>query len=203
MQSRNRGQNGPMSENNSSTDSSAITGLLLAWRSGNQEAGHRLIELVYHELHRIASRQMNRENSQHALQTTALVHETYLRLCDAGPINWQDRRHFFAVASQQMRRILVDHTRRVKSDKRGGGQQELPLLESDGGASFFDERLLAVDEALSRLQTLDERAAKVVELRFFGGLSENETAGALDISLATLKRDWDFARTWLASQLTR
>jgi RNA polymerase sigma factor (TIGR02999 family) len=156
---------------------------------------------VYGELHRIAAREMRREQGEHTLQTTAVVHEAYLRLCGAAPINWQDRSHFFAVAAQQLRRVLVDHARRVRSEKRGGGLIRLELLEGDGGMVGFDERLLALDEALTRLHALDERAAKVIELRFFGGLSETEAAEALSISVATLKRDWDFARTWLASQL--
>lgn len=143
---------------------------------------------------------MRRERREHTLQTTALVHETYLRLCGSGPVDWKDRAHFFAVAAQQLRRVLVDHARRVHSEKRGGGQIR-QLLESDGGALELDEELLAVDESLTRLQVLDERAAKVIELRFFGGLSEAEAAEALNISIATLKRDWEFARTWLASQL--
>jgi RNA polymerase sigma factor (TIGR02999 family) len=159
------------------------------------------MELVYRELHRMASREMRRERSEHTLQTTALVHEVYLRLCGAEPIQWKDRTHFFAVAAQQLRRVLVDHARRVRSEKRGGGKIAATLFESDGAAWQLDERVVAVDEALSRLETLDPRAAKVIELRFFGGLSETEAADALDISLTTLKRDWDFARSWLATQL--
>jgi RNA polymerase sigma-70 factor (ECF subfamily) len=130
-----------------------------------------------------------------------VVHEVYLRLCGTTPINWKDRAHFFAVAAQQLRRVLVDHARRARSEKRGGGLVRVEFWESDGGIVGFDERLLAVDEALTRLKALDERAAQVIELRFFGGLSETEAAEALGISVATLKRDWDFARTWLASQL--
>jgi len=182
-------------------EDSYITGLLREWRGGNQEAANQLMELVSGELHRIASREMRRERREHTLQTTALVHETYLRLCGSGPVDWKDRAHFFAVAAQQLRRVLVDHARRVHSEKRGGGQIRLELLESDGGTWELDEELLAVDESLTRLQVLDERAAKVIELRFFGGLSEAEAAEALNISIATLKRDWEFARTWLASQL--
>jgi RNA polymerase sigma factor (TIGR02999 family) len=145
------------------------------------------MELVYRELHRMASREMRRERGKHTLQTTALVHEVYLRLCGADQIQWKDRTHFFAVAAQQLRRVLVDHARRVRSEKRGGGNVAATLFDSDGASWHFDERLLAVDEALARLETLDARAAKVIELRFFGGLTE--AADALDISLATLKRD--------------
>ena len=182
-------------------DSHAITHLLLEWRSGNKDAAGRLMELVYRELHRMASREMRRERGEHTLQTTALVHEVYLRLCGAEPIQLRDRTHFFAVAAQQLRRVLVDHARRVRSEKRGGAKITATLFDSDGAAWAIDERLLAVDESLSRLETLDPRAAKVIELRFFGGLTETEAAEALDISLATLKRDWDFARSWLATQL--
>jgi RNA polymerase sigma-70 factor, ECF subfamily len=183
-------------------EDSYITGLLREWRGGNQEAANQLVELVYGELHRIAAREMRRERREHTLQTTALVHETYLRLCGSGPVEWKDRAHFFAVAARQLRRVLVDHARRVHSEKRGGDQIRLELLESDGGTWGLDEELLAVDESLTRLQVLDERAAKVIELRFFGGLSETEAAEALNVSIATLKRDWEFARTWLASQLS-
>jgi RNA polymerase sigma factor (TIGR02999 family) len=178
-----------------------ITRLLEEWRSGDTGAVTRLMDLVYRELHRLAEREMRREQREHTLQATALVNEVYLRLFGSEPIHLQNRAHFFAVAAQQLRRVLVDHARRVKSEKRGGGRQKLALLEWDGGIEFFDERLLAVDEALKRLEMLDERAAKVVELRFFGGLTEGEAAEALNISVATLKRDWDFARSWLASQL--
>jgi len=159
------------------------------------------MEVVYSELHRIASREMRREHGEHTLQTTAVVHEAYLRLCGSAPIDWKDRSHFFAVAAQQLRRVLVDHARRVGSEKRGGGLVRIELIDGDGSTVGFDERLLAVDEALTRLHGLDLRAAQVIDLRFFGGLSEPEAAEALGISVATLKRDWDFARTWLASQL--
>lgn len=184
-----------------SEETHSITRLLEEWRSGNKDAASQLMELVYRELHRMASREMRRERGEHTLQTTALVHEVYLRLCGAEPIQWKDRTHFFAVAAQQLRRVLVDYARRVRSDKRGGGNIIATLFDSDGAVWHFDERLLAVDEALLRLETLEPRAAKVIELRFFGGLTETEAAEALEISLATLKRDWDFARSWLATQL--
>jgi RNA polymerase sigma factor (TIGR02999 family) len=176
--------------------------LLHRWRSGDKEAADQLAELVYSELHRIASREMRREHGEHTLQTTAVVHEAFLRICQAERIEWVDRAHFFAVSAQQLRRVLVDHARRRLSEKRGGGAVKVSLWESDAGAVGLDERLLAVDEALERLEALDQRAAKVVELRFFGGLSEAEAAEALGISLATLKRDWDFAKTWLTGQLS-
>ena len=132
-----------------SEGSHTITSLLEQWRSGNNEAANRLMELVYGELHRIASREMRRERGEHTLQTTALVHEVDLRLCGSEPVDWKDRSHFFAVAAQQLRRILVDHARRVRSEKRGGGPVKLALGEWDGGSWQFDERLLSVDEALS------------------------------------------------------
>jgi RNA polymerase sigma-70 factor, ECF subfamily len=178
-----------------------ITGLLQDWRNGQPGAASRLMEMVYGEMHRIAVRQMRRERGEHTLQATALVHETYLRLVGSEPIDWQNRAHFFAVAAQQLRRVLVDHARRGQREKRGGGQIKFSLDEKDGPVMYRDERLLEVDQALTRLESLDQRAAKVVELRYFGGLSEKEAAGALRVSVATLKRDWEFARTWLASQL--
>ena len=165
------------------------------------KAANQLMELVYEELHRIAAREMRREHGEHTLQTTAVVHEAYLRICRSEPLDWKDRAHFFAVAAQQLRRVLVDHARRVHSEKRGGGVLKLSLWESDGPVIDVDERILAVNEALNRLESLDPRAASVVEMRFFGGLSETEAAEALQISVATLKRDWEFARVWLTDQL--
>jgi RNA polymerase sigma factor (TIGR02999 family) len=178
-----------------------ITALLLDWRAGNTEAMRRLIDLVYDELHRMAVRQMHREHGGHTLQATALVHEAYLRLCGSETIEWQDRAHFFAVVAQQMRRVLVDHARRRQAEKRGAGQVHFSLSEFDGEVLHSETGLLSLDEALTRLRSLDERAAQVVELRYFGGFSESEVAQALNISVATMKRDWTFARAWLSSQL--
>lgn len=182
-------------------ESPDITVLLDKWRRGDSEAGNQLMEAVYGELHRIAAREMRRESEGHTLQTTAVVHEAYLRMCRSSPIEWNDRAHFFAVAAQQLRRVLVDHARRVKSDKRGGGLVKLSVLDSDSPAEGLQERVLAVHEALSELEGLDPRAAKAVELRFFGGLTESEAAEVLQISVATLKRDWDFAKSWLTDKL--
>ena len=184
-------------------ESHAITRLLNQWSAGDRDAANRLMEIVYGELHQIAAREMRREHGEHTLQATALVHEVYLRMWGGtAPVEWKDRAHFYAVAARQLRRVLVDHARRVNSEKRGGDVTKVSLLESDGAGSVaLDERLLAVDQALERLEILDARSAKVVELRFYGGLSELETAEALQISLATMKRDWDFARTWLTAQL--
>ena len=178
-----------------------ITGLLDRWRSGDLEAANQLMEVVYSDLHRIAAREMRREHGEHTLQTTAVLHEAYLRIFRSEPVEWKDRAHFYAVAAQQLRRVLLDHARRTQSKKRGGGIVKVSLLDSDIAALDVDERLLALDEARVRLQALDSRAAKVVELRFFGGLTEADAAEVLSISVATLKRDWDFAKTWLAAQL--
>ena len=179
-----------------------ITALLDRWRIGDAAAANELAELVYSDLHRLAAREMRRERGEHTLQTTALLHEAYLRILRPGPVEWKDRAHFFAFAAQQLRRVLVDHARRSMSEKRGGDVVKFSLLDSDGGGiPAFDARLFALNEALTRLEELDPRAVKVVELRYFAGLTEAEAADVLGISVATLKRDWDFAKTWLAAQL--
>lgn len=178
-----------------------ITMLLHQWRGGDPHAGKQVMELMYSELHHIAARAMRREREGHTLQTTAIIHEAYLRLCGSESIQWTNRAHFLAVAARQLRRILVDHARQSRSQKRGGGEVHLALWEIDAGSSPMDDRVLAVDQALERLEQLDARAAKAIELRFFGGLSETEAAEALDVSVDTIKRDWHFAKTWLASQL--
>ena len=178
-----------------------ITAILVRWRSGDATAANELAELVYRDLHRLAAREMRRERGEHTLQTTALLHEAYLRILRPGPVEWKDRTHFFAFAAQQLRRVLVDHARRSKSEKRGGDVVKFSLLDSDGGIPAFDARLFALNEALTRLEELDPRAVKVVELRYFAGLTEAEAADVLGISVATLKRDWDFVKTWLAAQL--
>jgi len=178
-----------------------ITGLLDRWRLGDAEAANRLMELVYGELHRIAAREMRRERPGHTLQTTAVLHECFLRIFRGEPPAWKDRAHFYASAAKQLRHVLLDHARRSHSAKRGGHVVKLSLGEFDVGHLGPDARLLALNEALAKLEELDPRAAKVVELRFFGGLGEAEGAEVLGISVATLKRDWDFAKTWLAAQL--
>ena len=179
-----------------------ITAILARWRSGDAAAANELAELVYRDLHRMAAREMRRERGEHTLQTTALLHEAYIRILCPGPAEWKDRAHFFAFAAQQLRRVLVDHARRSNSEKRGGDVVKFSLLDSDGGGiPAFDARLFALNEALTRLEELDPRAVKVVELRYFAGLTEAEAADVLGISVATLKRDWDFAKTWLAAQL--
>jgi RNA polymerase sigma factor (TIGR02999 family) len=183
-------------------DVSQITVLLSRWRAGDEQAPTELMNLVYVELRRLAASYMRRERHEHTLEPTALVHEAYLRLCGGASIDWQNRGHFFAVFAQQMRRVLVDHARSVRSAKRWGGLEKQPLGGADvGQAPLESVDMIALDEALERLAALDPRAARVVELRYFGGLTEREAAETLEISMATVKRDWDFARTWLLSRL--
>jgi RNA polymerase sigma-70 factor, ECF subfamily len=160
------------------------------------------MEVVYAELHRIAAREMRRQRGPHTLQTTAVLHEAYMRMCRSEPIDWKDSRHFYAVAALQLRRVLVDHARRTHTERRGGRCEKAPLFDSDAAVVSLDDRLLTLDEALTKLESFDPRAAKIVELRFFGGLTETEAADALEISVPTLKRDWDFAKTWLTSQFS-
>jgi RNA polymerase sigma factor (TIGR02999 family) len=183
-------------------DPQRITLLLSTWRAGSEEAGVELMDVVYAELRRLAASYMRRERREHTLAPTALVHEAYVRLCGGAPVAWQNRGHFFAVFAQQMRRVLVDHARSVRSAKRGGGvdKQALSGIEADP-AQFDSVDVLALHEALERLTDLDPRAGRVVELRYFGGLTEHEAAEALDVSTTTVKREWDFARTWLLTQL--
>ena len=177
-----------------------ITALLLDVRNGSKKAAEELIAIVYQDLHRLAVYYFRNEGEQQTLQPTALVHELYLRLLASEPICWQNRAHFFAVAAQQMRRILTDRARARNTQKRGGGQGT-PLAEIVDCAVQNDANLLALHEALGRLENVDQRAARVVELRFFGGLQEKEVAEVLGISVGTVKRDWEFARAWLIRQL--
>jgi len=180
-----------------------ITGLLDDWRNGDQEALNRLIPLVYDELHQLAARQMRRERATHTLQSTALVHEVYLRLIDQRRVQWQDRDHFFAVASQIIRRILVSHARSRKAAKRGGAQTTLVLDESIAAPGRREIDLEALDDALEDLARLDSQQARIVELRFFGGLSIESTANFLQTSPATVKRHWNVARAWLYREISR
>jgi RNA polymerase sigma-70 factor, ECF subfamily len=176
-----------------------VTALLAAWRDGDPQAPGRLMPLVYDELRRLASRSMKRERPDHTLQPTALVHEAYLRLTGTSAPCWQDRIHFFAVASQVMRRLLVDHARARRTGKRGKGARALPLeaaLEV-GGPYSGPEGLLALDEALRELAGYDPRKARIVELRFFGGLTLEETAEALGLSTSTVTLEARLARAWL------
>lgn len=179
----------------------ALTSLLVRWRAGDEQARDRIVEATYEELRRMAGRQMRQERRDHTLDPSALVNELYLRLCASESVDWQNRAHFFAVAAQQLRRILVNHARDRHAQKRGGSCIKLSLSHANAIAGERQEDLLEVDEALQRLEVLDARAGRVVELRFFGGLSERETADVLGISIATLKRDWNFARVWLLREL--
>src|SRR5262245_54729392 len=178
-----------------------VTGLLLAWRQGNHSAFEQLIPVVYDELRRLAHRHLRGERRNHTLQTAELVHETYVRLVDSSRVQWQNRAHFFAVAAQCMRRILVDAARERQSLKRGGDHARVELDPELTIAAAPNIDLVALDEALNALAAVDERRSRVVELRFFGGLTVEETAGVLDVSPETIMRDWKVARAWLFKQL--
>jgi RNA polymerase sigma-70 factor (ECF subfamily) len=178
-----------------------VTTLLLDWRHGNREAGNQLMARMQPELRRIAAGYMQRERSGHTLQTTALVNELFLKLVGGATVEWQDRAHFLAVASQQLRRILVDHARERQAEKRGGGALATTFLEGSAVSRPFEESLLDLHRALDELSALDSRAARVIELRYFGGLTEKEAAEVLGISIATLKRDWEAGRAWLVDRL--
>ena len=165
-------------------------------------AAESLIPLLYAELRALAGKQMRSEREGHTLQPTALVHEAYMRLVGGQPVRWQDRAHFFAVAAGTMRRILVDHARRQGTAKRGGGRHRVTLHEGLAAEDEGEVDVLALEEALVRLREVDERAARVVELRFFAGLEIEEAAEVLDVSAGTIKRDWRFAKAWLARELS-
>ena len=180
-----------------------VTELLMAWGNGDQDALSRLTPLVYDELHRLAEGYMRREHAGHTLQTTALLNEAYIKLVDSSRVRWQNRAHFFAVAAQLMRRILVDFARNRRYQKRGGDWRQVTLGEVLGVATNVDSDLVALDEALQELAKLDPRKARVVELRFFGGLSLEETAEALQVSTDTVGRDWRAAKAWLKRELKR
>lgn len=181
---------------------SPITELLIEVRDQGGDAMERLFPLVYDELQRIAHRHISREGACHTLETGALVHEAYIRLVDQTRVEWRDRNHFYAIASQAMRRILVDHARRRRALKRGGGMRPVSLEEGVATVEERAETLLALDEALTRLERLDARLCRVVEYRFFGGLSEIETAAALGVTDRTVRRDWTRARAWLYRELS-
>jgi RNA polymerase sigma-70 factor, ECF subfamily len=178
-----------------------ITILLQAWSAGDSQALDELTPLVYRDLHVAAQRCMARERYGHLLQSTALVNEVYLRLTRLEPVAWEDRDHFYAFCSQAMRHILVDHARSELSVKRGGESNRVQLDEASGPSHEINVDLLALDESLKRLCALDERKSRVVELRFFGGLSVKETASVLRVSEDTVERDWRFAKDWLLSKL--
>lgn len=189
--------------------SEEITGLLRAWNAGDQAALDRLTALVYEELHRLARIYMKRERAGNSLQTTALVNEAYLRLVDIAGVHWKDRVHFFALSAQLMRRILVDAARARKAAKRGGRVQKVThssavnLDEIADASSRRGNELIAVDEALAALAQIDSRKARVIELRFFGGLSVEESAEVLEVSPQTVMRDWKLAKAWLTRELQK
>jgi RNA polymerase sigma factor (TIGR02999 family) len=177
--------------------------LLQNYCGGDRTAGDQLFSLLYQDLRRLAASYLQGERPNHTLQPTALVHELYMRLFASDePISFQNRAHFFAIAAQTLRRILVDHARAYRAAKRGGGQIKLSLTAAQGWAEPEETDLVALDEALRQLEQLDERAARVVELRFFGGLEEDQVAEVLGVAPITVKRDWKSARAWLMSQLS-
>lgn len=184
---------------------SDVTELLLAWGRGTSAAADRLLPAIYAELHRQATRAMRRENADHTLQATALINEAYLRLVDQRQVEWRNRAQFFGVAAQVMRRILIDHARARNAGKRGGDRDRISLGDADGALAMADSEgvdVLALEDALQRLAGLDARQARLVELRYFGGLTIEETAEALDLSPATVKREWVTARAWLKRELS-
>jgi len=187
----------------SAQNSHDVTGLLLAWGEGDQTALNRLMPLVHDELHRMAHRYMSGEREGHTLQTTALVNEAYLRLVDSGRVRWKNRAHFFAISAQVMRRILVDFARSRRYQKRGGNAIHLALDQAPEISPEKDPDLLALDEALTALAAIDQRKEKIVELRFFGGLSVKETAEVLKVSPDTVMRDWKMAQVWLLRELSK
>lgn len=179
-----------------------VTQMLAEWSdSGDREALDKLMPVVYEELRRQAARYLRHERASHTLQTTALVHEAYVRLIDQAGVRWQNRAHFFAIAAEMMRRILVDHARKRNAEKRGGEAVKVTLDENIEAVAAQNLDLIAVDEALTRLAALDEQQARVVELRFFGGLNVEETAEVLGISDRTVKRDWSVAKAWIRREL--
>ena len=189
---------------NSAHKSKQITAMLQDWSDGNREALEVLLPLVYDELHKQAARFLRRERAEHTLQTTALINETYLKLIDQHEVKWQNRAHFFGIAAQAMRRILVDYAKARHREKRGGADENLPLEEAVFAVSAAPNvDLVILDEVLTRLAEFDERQANIVELRYFGGMSIEETAEALHISTATVKSDWRTAKAWLHREITK
>jgi RNA polymerase sigma factor (TIGR02999 family) len=179
---------------------SNVTGLLVAWGNGEQGAHGALMDAVYGELRQLARAYLRRERGDHTLPPTALVHEAYLKLVDQKRVRWQNRAHFFAIAARQMRRILVDHARAHRAGKRGGGAT-IPLTDIDIAIDPSDVDVLELESALEKLTTLDPRQSRLVELRFFGGLTVEETAAVLHVAPITVKRDWALARAWLYREL--
>lgn len=182
--------------------SDEVTQLLIAWSNGDESARDELMPLVYEELHRLAHRHIRKERPGHTLQTSALVNEAFVRLVDQKHVHWQSRAHFFAIAAQMMRRILVDYARNRRYAKRGGNARQVTLNEDLNVPDQRSADVVALDEALSDLANFDDRKSKVVELRFFGGLSIEETAEVLAVSPGTVMRDWTLAKAWLKRAMT-
>ena len=191
-------RNPPISE-----ASPSVTGLLIAWRRGDDAALDQLIPIVYHELHRIAHRCMAGEGAGHSLQATALVNEAYLRLIEARGVNWQNRAHFLAMAARLMRRVLVDVARSKRYQKSGGDALRVTLVDDLAVSDEPGRDLIALDDSLEALAKFDERKSRVIEMRFFGGLSVKETAAVLGVSPDTVMRDWKLGRAWLLQELRR
>lgn len=185
----------------STETSPQITELLVSWSNGDHAALEMLIPVVEQELHRLAHHYMRRENKDHTLQTTALINETFLRLVDQNRVRWQNRAHFYGIAAQLMRRVLLNYARDKRREKRGGGAYKVSLSEADAVLEERSVEILALDEALQKLSAIDERKGRVVALRYFGGLSVKETAEVLAVSPVTVARDWDMARAWLAREM--
>ncbi len=186
--------------------SQSVTKILRERSAGKREALDELLPIVYDEMHRQAARYLRRERPNHALQTTELVHETYLKFLDQRDVHWESRTHFFAITAQIMRRILVDYARKKHRGKRGGADEHLSFDEAAVAFIVSEEKsveLIALDQALTHLETKDEQLSRVVELRYFSGLSLEETAEAMHISRATVARDWQMAKSWLHRELTR
>lgn len=185
------------------SSSHQVTVLLRDWRSGNQAALEKLTPLVYSELRRLAHSYMKRERAGHPLQTTALVHEAYMRLVDAGGVDWKDRAHFYGISARLMRQILVEFGRSRAAGKRGGDARHVELDDAMIASIGRDADMVALDDALTALEAIDAREAQIVELRFFGGLSVEETAEVLEVSRNTVLRDWNHAKAWLLNELSR
>lgn len=190
-----------MSAESAEQNDHRVTELLLDWSEGDHESRERLMDLVYQELRRIAGAQLRGERRDHTLQATALVNEAYLRLIDQTRVQWRNRAHFFGIAAQLMRRILVDHARRQRAAKRGGGATVLAINEEVAAGIERDFDLVALDDALAQLYAFDARAAQLVELRFFGGLTIEEASEVMKLSPATIKREWRTARAWLHREI--
>lgn len=178
-----------------------VTQLLIAYGQGDVQALDKLMPAVYSELHQIAMRQMRNERADHTLNATALVHEAYIKLADQNQISWQNRAHFFAISARVMRQILISYARKHKAEKRGGGTPDTLLEGKEIALNDRADELIALDEALTRLSGFDERLAQVVEYRYFGGLTIEETASVLEVSTMTVKRDWNKAKAWLYREL--